>query len=153
MTTMSRRLAPLNLAAMIPALPEVILPNGKTVQLAPLTAESYKKFVQIQNEMRDAMEDGASTVDEGIFSSTVDDIFAAVLPGATPDDLASVGVRLEIKLSVIFAAAGAVDATLQRLEEVTPVPEGKAKAPPRSRRETKSVAPARGTPKRSRRTG
>lgn len=151
--TNARRPAPLNIAAMIPALPEVICPNGAAVQLAPLTADAYQKFLQIQSDMRDGLDDGADSVDETAFVAMVDDVLRAVLPGASGDAVASFGARLDAKLTVIFTAAGAVDDTLRRLSDAAPVPEGNGKASPRSRRETRSVAPARGTPKRSRKTG
>lgn len=112
------RRGPLRLADLVPALPMVELLNGKEIQLAPLTARGYELFLSIQETMRGA-EMGLDTDDALDMVKKIDEVLGSVLPTATPDDLASFGVRTDMKLSVIMSAAGAVDEVLASLGQET----------------------------------
>jgi hypothetical protein len=114
----SVRRAPLNLAELVPALPAVTLPNGIEVQMAPLTARGYELFLAIQRAMG-----GEGDIDFA-FVEKLDEVLAIVLPTATPDDLASLGVRHDLKLAVILSAAGAVDSALDAIKNETAGSEG-----------------------------
>lgn len=114
----SVRRAPLNLAELVPALPPVILPNHKEVKMSPLTARGYELFLSVQRALR-----GEEGMDES-FVEMVDELLAIVLPTASRDDLASFGVRHDLKLGVILAAAGAVDDALTAMKQETAGSEG-----------------------------
>lgn len=112
------RRAPLNLAELVPALPPVILPNRKEVEMSPLTARGYELFLAVQRGIRGEEDMGME------FVAKVDELLAIVLPTATKDDLASFGVRHDLKLGVILAAAGAVDDALEAIKNETAGSEG-----------------------------
>ena len=112
------RRVPLNLAELVPELPPVILPNKKEVSMSPLTARGYELFLAVQRAMRGEEDIGMAFVEK------VDELLAIVLPTATPDDLASFGVRHDLKLGVILAAAGAVDEALGAIKNETASSEG-----------------------------
>jgi hypothetical protein len=112
------RRGPLKLADLVPALPMVELLNGKEIQLVPLTARGYELFLSIQEAMR-GVEMGLDTDDAVDMVKKIDEVLGIVLPTATPDDLASFGVRTDIKLGVIMSAAGAVDEVLSSLRAET----------------------------------
>lgn len=150
MPTPSRR-APLNLAALVPELPAVILPNGKEVQMVPFTAEAYEKFRLVQQLTRELMQ--GETIDEEEYFDLIDSVVKAVLPSATPDDIASLGARVELKMSVITAASGKVDEVLQALDDVRPKSEGNEEALPRSTQSTTSAALSLDTPEPLDKTG
>lgn len=112
------RRAPLNLAELVPPLPQVTLPNGKEYQIAPLTARGYELFLAVQRAMHGEEDIGFE------FVAKVDELLAIVIPAATPDDLASFGVRHDLKLAVIMTASGAVDNVLEAIKDETVSSEG-----------------------------
>jgi hypothetical protein len=116
----------LNLTTLMPALPPVKLPNGSVHQIVPLTAESYEMFKTLRSFQK-AVEAGED-VDEDVYLDMVDAVLAKVLPTATPDDLASFGFRVEVKLAPILAAAGRIDDVLVALSEVQRASEGNGEA-------------------------
>ncbi|MES2524035.1 MAG: hypothetical protein V4617_15115 [Gemmatimonadota bacterium] len=123
-TTPSRKsTAPLNLAALVAPLPPVILPNESEHALV-FTAHAAQLFRTIRH-LIDAVNRG-ETINDLDAEDTVDECLVHVLPTATPDDLASLGTRLELKLSILTAASGQVDAVMHALEEAAAA--GKAKA-------------------------
>lgn len=146
----SLRPTPLNLAALVPTLPPVILPNGKEVQLKALTAEGYELYRQMRL-MTQQVQHGEA-VDEEAYIATIDRLLAAVLPDADADDLASFGVRYELKMAPILAAAGRVDEVLTALSSAGNT-EGNGEALQGSMPVTTSAAPSRGTRKRSGKIG
>lgn len=150
MPTPSRR-APLNLAALVPELPAVILPNGKEVQMVPFTAEAYEKFRLVQNMTR-ALMDGEN-ISEMDYYDLLDELVKLVLPAATPDDLASLGARMELKMSIVTAASGKVDEVLEALSAATGKPEGNGEALPPSIQSMTSAAPSPATRKHLDKTG
>lgn len=147
----SLRPAPLNLAALVPTLPTVILPNGKEVQLKALTAEGYELYRQMRILTQQVQHGEA--VDEEAYIATIDRLLAAVLPDADADDLASFGVRYELKMAPILAAAGRVDEVLTALSSAAGEAEGNGGAQLGSTPVTTSAAPSRGTRKRSGKIG
>lgn len=150
MPTPSRR-APLNLAALVPELPAVILPNGKEVQMVPFTAEAYEKFRFVQQLTRELI--AGDEVDEEEYYDLIDMVVKAVLPSATPDDLASLGARVELKMSIITAASGKVDEVLKALDDARPKSEGNGEALPPSTQSTISAASSLDTPELLDKTG
>lgn len=147
----SLRPAPLNLAALVPTLPSVILPNQKEVQLHALTAEGYELYRQMRG-LTQQVQNGED-VDEDAYMGVIDRLLALVLPDATPDDLASFGVRFELKMAPILAAAGRVDEVIATLNAAEKASEGNGVAQPDSSPDTISAAPSRGTRKRSGKIG
>ena len=115
----NRTPSPLNLAALVPSLPPVKFPTGHVVPMVPFTARAYELWRGIMRDINAASDDSAS-VNEDDFSSRVDELVALVVPEATPDDLASLGARLEPKLAVVSAAAGAADEVVAALLEAEP---------------------------------
>jgi len=114
----------MNLASLMPALPPVIIPNGSTHQMVPLTARGYELFKELR-QYQDASNNG-ERVDELAYLDVVDELLALVLPTASPDDLASFGFRMELKLGPILAAAGRVDDVLNAIAEAEADPNGEA---------------------------
>jgi hypothetical protein len=113
-TTTSRPpTAPLNLAALVAPLPPVTLPNGTTHALV-FTAQAAELWKKIRHVFA-ALQRGES-IDEFGAEDDIDACLAAVIPTATPDDLASFGTRFGVKLATIGAAAGRVDEVMQLLE-------------------------------------
>lgn len=145
------RRAPLNLAALVPELPAVILPNGKEVQMVPFTAEAYEKFRFIQ-QMTKLIMDGEA-VDEEEYYDLLDSVVQLVLPSASADDLASLGARMELKMSIVTAASGKVDEVLKALNDVTQKSEGNEEALLASIQPTMSAAPSPDTPELLDKTG
>lgn len=103
---------PLNLAALVKPLPPVILPDGSEHPLVYTAhaAEAYKRVRVFVDLLRRGEE-----IPQLEASDAIDECLTLVLPSATPDHLASFGERTELKLAVIAAAAGRVDAVLQTL--------------------------------------
>jgi hypothetical protein len=128
----------LNLALLMPALPPVILPSGTTHQIMPLTARGYEMFKTLREMQRQYEQ--TNVLDEAVYLQVIDDLLALVLPTATPDDLASLGFRVEVKLAPILAAAGRVDDVLLALEESESAPNGEALSVPLQ--STESAAPS-----------
>jgi hypothetical protein len=139
----------LNLAALVPTLPSVIIPNGKELQLRPLTAEGYELYRQMR-QLTAQVQNGGE-VDEDAYVNVIDRLLGVVLPDATDDDLASFGVRYELKMAPILAAAGRVDEVVSALASAAP--EGNEVAQPDSLPDTISAAPLRSTRKRSGKIG
>jgi hypothetical protein len=147
----SARSGKINLALMVPALPVVGLPNGKEVQLVALTAEGYELYREIQaiiREEQDAIEAGEEpATDVAGFHDMLDRCLAIVLPTATRDDLASLGVRVQVKLAPLMAAAGQVDTVLEALAALDPEGNGRtARNSPRSGLGTASGLRSKATP-------
>ena len=138
MTTLTRKTtAPLNLAAMVGALPAIILPNG-SAHAPVFTAHAKTQYMAILH-LIESLKRG-ETIDELETSELIDACLASVLPSATPDDLASLGMRTEHKLTVLAAAAGRLDEVLLALEAAS----GKAAAvdgSPASTPDTNSATP------------
>lgn len=115
MTTKATTLptAPLNLAALVAPLPPVILPNGAEHKLVytAAVAEVYKRIRRMQAEA-----ERGDPVDDELAEDLIDQCIALAMPSASPDDLASLGVRIEVKLTILAAAAGAVDEVMHALE-------------------------------------
>jgi hypothetical protein len=145
------RPAPLNLAALAPALPPVILPNGREVAVRPMTARAYELYRELTGYTA-AFQRGED-VDEGAYLDLVDECLALVLPDATPDDLASLGVRIEFKMAPILMAAGRVDEVMRAMAAQDAGTEGNGETLPGLPHDTTSAASSLGTPKRSGRTG
>jgi hypothetical protein len=141
----------LNLANLMPALPPVKLPNGTVHQIVPLSAHMYEQFKEIR-AMQKAIEAGED-IDDAIYVDAVDVLLQAVLPTATPDDLASFGFRVEIKLAPILAAAGRVDDVLYALEAATAGNGGNVEALLESIQSTTPAAPSPDTAAPSDRIG
>lgn len=125
---MATRRGPLNLAELVPELPEVVLPSKNVVQVVPFTAASYEKYRLLQKMTVAGMQQTAS-FDEDKYLDLLNEVLCLVIPSATPDDLASFGDRVELKLSVLAIAAGRVDEVVQALEAATGRSEGKDEAP------------------------
>lgn len=141
----SSRRAALNLAAIVPDLPDVVLPNGKTTRMVSFTAHSYEQYRYIQLLTRRQME--GEEIDNEEYMDCVDDVLQAVLPDATRDDLAAFGARLDLKLMVLMAAAGSVEETINAINELQrTVSEGKANTLPPSILSTISAASSSDTP-------
>lgn len=144
MTTTNRglpRSAPLNLAALVPALPAVVLPNGVERQLHPLSAQAYEMYRQLSS-MTTQFQAGES-VNEDDYMDLIDAILARVLPDATPDDLASFGVRVELKMAPILAAAGRVDEVVRAMQALeTSAAGNEAALLPEWNPDTTSAAPS-----------
>jgi hypothetical protein len=108
-------------------MPDIILPNGRTVLCGHMTAQSYEQFRTIQQMWKDST-DGME-IDHEKFLDLVDAVLKSVLPLATPDDLASFGARIDMKMAVITAAAGGADDVVAALEaQSKPVTEGNEEA-------------------------
>jgi hypothetical protein len=131
-TTMgSTATAPLNLAALVAPLPPVILPNGTSHALV-FTADAAERYKGIRRLIA-AVERG-DTVDDLAAEDDIDECLAVMIPTATNEDLASFGARVEVKLTVLAAAAGRLDAVMHALHTLSQ--SGKAaeagEAPPSS---------------------
>jgi hypothetical protein len=135
--------APLNLAALVAPLPEVILPNGRTVPMAHLSADGFERFRGIQQMMRAA--DAGEPVDDAHADAEIDACLALALPTATRDDLASFGLRVELKLAVLAAAAGRVDTVLHAVAQAQAAiaGNGAGTTPTRPRRSSPNTTSAR----------
>jgi hypothetical protein len=133
----------MNLASLLPALPPVIIPNGTTHQIMPLTARGYELFKEVRQYQ--AAANNGELVDDSAYLDIVDELLALVLPTATPDDLASFGFRIEIKLGPILAAAGRVDDVLNAIAEAEADPNREALPDPSPA--MGSVAPSPDTPR------
>ncbi len=111
----------LNLAVLVPALPVVTLPNGKAHQLVPLTARGYELVreaqAMVQDERADMEEGRAPTTDVEHFHTVLDEAVAWLLPSATPDDRASLGLRADMKMAICLTAAGQIDEVVATLNE------------------------------------
>lgn len=144
------RPAPLNLAALAPALPSVILPNGREIAVRPMTARAYELYREMSGYTA-AFQKGED-VDETLYLDLVDECLALVMPDATPDDLASLGVRVEFKMAPILMAAGRVDEVMRAMaaqEETV----GNGETLRDSRRDTILAASSPDTPKPLGKTG
>lgn len=146
------RRAAINLAAIVPDMPDVVMPNGKTTRMAPFTAQAYEQYRYVQLLTRRQME--GEEIDNDEYQDCVDDILRAVLPEATRDDLAAFGMRLDLKLMVLMAAAGNVEDTLRAIEEFqrSTTAEGKVSTLPPSILSTMSAASSSVTPEPSDKT-
>lgn len=91
-------------------------------------------------------------VDEQLFTVVIDELLALVLPDATPDDLASLGDRYELKMAPILAAAGRVDEVLASFSAKEEA-EGNGDALSDLNQSTTSVAPSSDTAKPLDKTG
>jgi hypothetical protein len=133
------RRAAINLAAIVPDLPDVVMPNGVTTRMVPFTAQAYEQYRYIQLLTRRQME--GDEIDNEEYLDCVDDVLRVVLPDATSDDLGAFGTRLDIKLMVLMAAAGSVEETLNYINEFQrTITEGKANTLPPSILSTMSAA-------------
>lgn len=140
----------LNLASLVPPLPLVTLPNGKEVQLRHLSAKGYELYREMQSLITDVQQE--RPVDEQLFTVVIDELLALVLPDATPDDLASLGDRYELKMAPILAAAGRVDEVLASFSAKEEA-EGNGDALSDLNQSTTSVAPSSDTAKPLDKTG
>jgi hypothetical protein len=139
------RRAAINLAAIVPDLPDVVMPNGKTTRMVPFTAQAYEQYRYVQLLTRRQME--GEEIDNDEYQDCVDDILRVVLPDASRDDLAAFGTRLDLKLMVLMAASGSVEETLKSIEEFQKgIAEGKVNTLPPSILSTMSVASSSDTP-------
>lgn len=120
--------APLNLAVLVKPLPPVILPNG-TEHALNFTAHAAQLYRGIRQRMAELMD--GQPIDELLTEDEVDACLKEVMASATPDDLASLGTRIEYKLTILAAAAGRLDEVMQALHAVGNAPEAGA-APPLS---------------------
>lgn len=132
---------PINLAKLVAPLPELILPNGATVAMRPLSADGFERFRRVQQALRDAM--AGRDIDDTEIEADIDACLALVLPDATREDLASFGLRTELKLTVLTAAAGRVDAVLHAVAQAVDTVEGNAGGATRSKRSPRSTTSAR----------
>lgn len=130
----------LNLASLVPPLPPVTLPNGKEVQIAHLSAKGYEMYREMQTMILDLQ--AGRDINEDAYITLIDNLLAIVLPDASPDDLASIGARVELKMAPILAAAGRVDEVLEALESAAGALKGNAEALPDSQLSMISVAPS-----------
>ncbi len=145
MSAVKGKPAPLNLAALVAPLPNVVLPNGVEVAMKPLSADGYERFRRVQQALRDVQQ--GEPIDEGQTEADIDACLSLVLPTATAEDLASFGLRIELKLAVLTAASGRVDVVLREIEKVQASvaaetgrgKAGRATRPPRSPRSTTSA--------------
>lgn len=144
------RPAPLNLAALAPALPSVILPNGREIAVRPMTARAYELYREMSGYTA-AFQKGED-VDETLYLDLVDECLALVMPDATPDDLASLGVRVEFKMAPILMAAGRVDEVMRAMAEQEETV-GNGETLRDSRRDTILAASSPDTPKPLGKTG
>jgi hypothetical protein len=115
-TTPRQPTAPLNLAALVAPLPPVILPNGTSHQMM-FTAQAAELYKQIRHHVAAHLRGEA--IDDLEAEAAIDACLAHVLPSATPDDLASLGVRVEWKVTILAAASGRVDEVLHALAAAT----------------------------------
>lgn len=130
----------LNLASLVPPLPPVTLPNGKEVQIVHLSAKGYEMYREMQTMILDLQ--AGFEIDETHHINLIDNLLALVLPDATPDDLASLGARVELKMAPILVAAGRVDEVLEALEANSGGSQGNGEALSGSPLSTISVAPS-----------
>lgn len=123
--------APLNLAALVAPLPPVILPNGTSHALV-YTAECAERYKAIRRLI--AQVERGESIDDLAAEDDIDACLAVMLPTATKDDLASLREQVDVKLTVLAAAAGRLDAVMHALHTLSQqgkAPEAGA-APPSS---------------------
>jgi hypothetical protein len=115
-----------------------------------MTARAYELYREMSGYTA-AFQKGED-VDETLYLDLVDECLALVMPDATPDDLASLGVRVEFKMAPILMAAGRVDEVMRAMaaqEETV----GNGETLRDSRRDTILAASSPDTPKPLGKTG
>lgn len=130
MTTTHRpKTAPLNLAALVAPLPPIVLPNGTEHQCV-FTAHAATQYKEIRRML--AALHANEAIDEIEAENLIDECVQLVLPTASADDLASLGMRVELKLTILAAASGRVDEVMHALHAASAGNAPEAEAAPRS---------------------
>lgn len=137
MTTTHRpKTAPLNLAALVAPLPPVVLPDGSEHQLV-YTAKVAERYKPIRHLIAAVMR--GEEIDELSAEDDIDECIALTIPTASPDQLASLGARVGVKLSILAAASGRVDEVMHVLHAASAGNAPEAEAAPRSSLDTTSA--------------
>lgn len=135
--------AKVSLVRLAGALPVFEFPNKSEHQLERFDAEAYGLWIEIQELVED--EKKRIPVDGNHFRDTLDALLRKVFPTATPNDLASFGANVELKMAPILAAAGQVDHVVALLQGIDEGNESTGQSTPHSGPSTTSARRSRGT--------